>query len=57
MYGTIRGMAVWGILFVLPHLVGEDTHSWLLDQAEPARLIAASQLILLGIAGSIIVGL
>lgn len=56
-YATVRGMAVWGILLVLPYLVGEDTHSWLVSHIKSARLVTASLLVLLAVVSAIIVGI
>lgn len=56
-YGLVRGMAVWGIILWLPRLVGQDsTETWLLARNGFARLLAAGQLVVLGVAAAIAIG-
>jgi hypothetical protein len=57
-YGLFRGMAVWVIMFGLDHWIdGDDPALWLIGQAETARVVAASYLVLIGVAVAIAVGL
>jgi hypothetical protein len=55
-YSTTRGMAVWAITLGLARRL-ENWDEWLLGQKETAHMVAATQLLLLGIAVVIAVGL
>lgn len=54
-YGAVRGMSVWLIFFGLARR-NEHWDEWLLSQKETATLVAAGQLLLLGIVTVIGVG-
>ena len=58
-YGTVRGTAVWGIIFGLVRWCGggDAAARWLIGRAGVARVVAAGQLALLGAAVAIGVGL
>ncbi|MCB9010027.1 MAG: hypothetical protein H6656_22090 [Ardenticatenaceae bacterium] len=55
-YSTTRGMAVWAIILGLARR-RENWDEWLLKRKETARIVAAAQLLFLGIAVVIAVGL
>jgi hypothetical protein len=56
-YGLVRGMAVWSIILCLPRLVSQDgTETWLLARNGSARLLAAGQLVILGVAAALAIG-
>lgn len=55
-YGVTRGTAVWIILFVLARRY-ENWGEWLLRHKETANVIAAAQLLLLGVVVLIAIGL
>lgn len=56
-YGAVRGLALWGLVLGLPRWVGGDSAVWLLNRVGIARAIAAGQLLLLGAAAAIALGL
>lgn len=56
-YSLTRGMAVWVIILGVYRLVGPNYPDWLIGRAKAAHLLAAGQLLLLGVAGAVAVGL
>ncbi len=56
-YSTVRGMAVWVIILGLSHWVDGNSQDWLLAHTSVARVVAAGQLILLGVAVVVAIGL
>lgn len=55
-YGAMRGVAAWGILFGLQRIVGPEWVRWLLEHKPVARRLAAGLLAALGIMVAAAVG-
>jgi hypothetical protein len=56
-YSFTRGAAVWFIILGLSRWVKGDIAQWLIGRHHTARLIAAGQLVLLGLVVAVVVGL
>ncbi len=55
-YGLVRGMGVWGIL--LGHYTASfDVSDWLFEHMKTARVLAAGQLVFLGVVVAIVMGI
>lgn len=56
-YATIRGLAIWAIIFVIHRWQNFDPTEWLIQHKNAVRIVAASQLTFLGIVVAIAIGL
>lgn len=55
-YGAARGVAVWGIILVLARRADNDITGWLVGHRGTARIVAAAQLVFLGVTMAIVMG-
>lgn len=56
-YGAVRGTMVWVLLLGLTRWVGDDYAAWLFRRRAAAQALAAGQLVLLGAAVAVALGL
>lgn len=56
-YSMVRGMAVWPLILGGFRWLGKDYQDWLIGCARAARVLAATQLVLLGVVVVVAVGL